>query len=177
MVHCKANTKRRRIEGFTLVELMVTLSVIAILAVVAVPSMGWMANASRLSGSADDMVTLLQMARSEAVRRNAQVQVCASSNGTSCSGATTWTRVIAHGRDLAASGAPDEVLRDATLPAKVQIAGPAAGIVFRPSGVIDAETTITICVPTSTPPENQRVLTIMVSGVIKVANANGGGAC
>jgi type IV fimbrial biogenesis protein FimT len=59
----------------------------------------------------------------------------------------------------------------------VQISGPAAGIVFRPSGLIDTQQTVTVCMPTTSPNQNQRVLTVMVSGVVTTTKVDGGGTC
>lgn len=64
----------RRQLGFTLVELMVTLSIVAILAGLAVPSFKtWMMNL-KIRSSAESILNGLQIARAEAVRRNAPVQ-------------------------------------------------------------------------------------------------------
>lgn len=162
-------------HGFTLLELMVTVSVIGILAAVAFPSMSWMANAARLDGTADELVTTVQMARAEAVRLNSRMTVCGSTDGTTCAVATGWTRWIIRGRDNVTG--TNEIIRDTTATGNVQVSGPAAGIVFRPSGQIDNQAAITVCIPTSTPPQNQRALTVMVSGVVSKSKANGGGAC
>lgn len=162
-------------RGFTLLELMVTVSVIAILAAIALPSMGWMANMARLNGQADELMATVQMARAEAIRRNARVTVCGTTDGTTCASGTTWTQWIILGHDNVAD--EDEVIRDTTASGDVQISGPAAGIVFRPSGVLASATSLTVCIPTSLPPENQRVLNVMVSGVVTKTTANGGGSC
>lgn len=168
-------------NGFTLVELMVTVSIIAIIAAVALPSMGWMADAARLNGQADEMITTMQMARAEAVRRNARVTVCGTTDGTTCAGGTTWTRWIIRGRDNVESESSGtevvDVIRDTTASGDVQVTGPAAGIVFRPSGIIDSAQTVTVCIPKNLPPENRRVLNVMVSGVVTKTNVNGSGTC
>ncbi len=62
-----------RPNGFTLIELMVTVSVIAILAVVAAPSFNQMYDRYRLKGVVDVLYGDLQFARAEAVRRNDNV--------------------------------------------------------------------------------------------------------
>src|SRR5690606_40593475 len=81
---------------FPLPELRVSLAIVAILAMVAAPVMTGVINASRLSGHATDIVTTLQLARSEAVRRNASIRVCGSANGTTCGGAwNNWLIVDA----------------------------------------------------------------------------------
>jgi len=59
--------------GFTLVELLVTLAVLALLLVAAVPGFGvWMANAS-VRTTAEELQNALRLAQAEAVRRNRQV--------------------------------------------------------------------------------------------------------
>jgi type IV fimbrial biogenesis protein FimT len=59
----------------------------------------------------------------------------------------------------------------------MQVSGPAAGIVFKPSGLIDSQQVLNVCMPTTKPADNQRVINVMVSGVVSVSKANGSGAC
>ena len=78
-------------KGFTLLELMVTLAVSAILMFVAVPSFVSFIRNSQMTTQANAFFTDLSVTKSEAVKRNARVSICASANGTSCSGSTNWT--------------------------------------------------------------------------------------
>lgn len=80
-------------RGFTAVELMVTVAVIAIVAALATPSFNSMIQSSRLTAGANDLVAALQLARMEAIRSNGRVDVCPSTNGTACGG-TDWRRFI-----------------------------------------------------------------------------------
>jgi len=76
-------------KGFTLIELMVTLAVLAVVASVAVPSFSTMINNNRSVTLAEDMAGALNYARSEAVKRSTNVTLCASADGSACDG--TWT--------------------------------------------------------------------------------------
>ncbi len=75
--------------GFTLIELLVTISIIVILTFIGVPTFKSVTNNSRISATNNSLVGNLALARSEAVNRNAPVSVCASSDGSSCTG-TAW---------------------------------------------------------------------------------------
>ena len=82
-------------RGFTLIELLVTLAVAAILLTVAVPNFQMFVANNRMASQANDLITAFNMARSEAVKRAANVTVCPSSNSTTgnpptCTG--TWTQ-------------------------------------------------------------------------------------
>lgn len=66
----------RRISGFTIVELMITLAVSAILMAVAVPSFNQMIMTSRLTAQANELVSAINLARSEAIKRNASISLC-----------------------------------------------------------------------------------------------------
>lgn len=67
--------------GFTLVELMVTIFVAAILMAIAVPSFQHIATSSRLTTTANSLVSALHAARMEAVKRNADVEFCGTVDG------------------------------------------------------------------------------------------------
>jgi type IV fimbrial biogenesis protein FimT len=96
--------------GFTLIELMITLVVLAILVGVGVPSFNQLRLNSNTGALANDLASALNLARSEAVTRAEQVNVCPSNDGTSCSGAWTdgWIVIV---------NASSEVLRAYPAPA------------------------------------------------------------
>jgi type IV fimbrial biogenesis protein FimT len=83
----------RRVSGFTLVEMMVVVAILVILASIALPSFRPMIANNRIVATTNDLVGDLALARSEAAKRGGTtvVTVCASSNGSSCSGATDWS--------------------------------------------------------------------------------------
>lgn len=78
-------------HGFTLIELMVTLAVFAIISALAFPGFQlYQQNSSRVT-NINDLISALNLARSEAVKRATDISVCASTNQTSCSAVNDWT--------------------------------------------------------------------------------------
>ena len=69
-----------RDKGFSLIELMIAISVITLLITVAVPSFNGTMMKLRASTIADALITSLHFARSEALSRNERVAVCANTN-------------------------------------------------------------------------------------------------
>ena len=79
----------RRQNGFTLVELMVTVAVLAIVAAIAFPSFQGTLRSNRVASANNEVLGLLSLARSEAIRSNRGGGVCGSSDGASCDG--SWS--------------------------------------------------------------------------------------
>lgn len=76
-------------SGFTLLELMITLTLISLVMAIGIPSMRDFIKNDRLVTQINTMVGHLAYARSEAVTRHQTVIICASSNLTSCS-SSNW---------------------------------------------------------------------------------------
>ena len=62
--------------GFTLVELVVTMVIAAVLLVVAIPSLEDAVLNTKLRAQSNAFLASLYLARSEAIKRNARVVVC-----------------------------------------------------------------------------------------------------
>jgi type IV fimbrial biogenesis protein FimT len=77
---------RHRSRGFTLVELMVTIAVLAILVAIAFPSFESTFRSNRVATTNNALLTSLSMARSEAVRNTRGGGVCGSADGQACDG-------------------------------------------------------------------------------------------
>jgi prepilin-type N-terminal cleavage/methylation domain-containing protein len=82
----------RRASGFTLIELMVTLTVVFVLALIAIPSFLAVRQRAALRGAGDQALSLWNQARFEAAKRNTMVKVGVHVDGTAfCLGAATTT--------------------------------------------------------------------------------------
>lgn len=79
----------KRQRGLTLLELMVTVAIVAILGTLAAPSFRAMIQANQTRTVASELMDMLNLARSEAARRGQPVSICPSSDGSSCSSAGT----------------------------------------------------------------------------------------
>ena len=71
---------------------MVGVAITAILLMVGVPSFQSAVASNRLTTSANDVVSALALARTEAIRRGTRVTVCKSANGTACTTAGNWAQ-------------------------------------------------------------------------------------
>jgi type IV fimbrial biogenesis protein FimT len=73
--------------GFTLVELMVVITIVATLLTIGVPSYRYVTNSNRMSAEVNGLLGDLQFARSEAIKEGATVTVCPPiANLTACAG-------------------------------------------------------------------------------------------
>ena len=72
------------IVGFTLVEVMIAISVLGILMSLSVPSFSAMLKRHKASGEANNLVSLIYLARSEAIKNNQVVTICRSESGLVC---------------------------------------------------------------------------------------------
>ena len=77
--------------GFTVTEVLVVISIVAILAALAAPSLRNFFNEQRLAATMGQLANDLNFARSEAIKRNARVLLCARGTAaTTCANRPEW---------------------------------------------------------------------------------------
>jgi type IV fimbrial biogenesis protein FimT len=101
----RASSLRRAARGFTAIELMVVVAIVAILTALAAPYMGQMIRKQQLRTTSFDVFSSLTLARSEAIKRNVSVTM-ASVGGDWTKG---WTVTDANGNVLRTQGAMDNL--------------------------------------------------------------------
>lgn len=124
-----------RNAGFTLVELMITLAVLAVLVAIGFPSFQSSMRSNRVATSTNEMIASVSLARSEAVRNNRGSSMCGSASGTACDG--TWNDGWIVWADANANGTVDAgetVLRYTQGNDKLQITGPVQFVHFDSRG-------------------------------------------
>ncbi len=70
--------------GFTLIELLMTLIVVSIVVSLGAPALSDIIRNNRLTTQTNALVTALNLSRSEAIRRNVNITICASSDQATC---------------------------------------------------------------------------------------------
>ena len=109
--------------GFTLYELMVTITVIGVILSIGIPSFSEFTQNSRLAGTSNDLLSSFQVARSEAARSKSNITICASDNSldanANCAGTFNdgWIIFIDIDGDLNRAGAGENILRAHAAPA------------------------------------------------------------
>lgn len=165
---------KRRNSGFSLLELITTLTVLAILLGLAIPSFRSTIENNRLVGANNDFVSALNYARSEALKRSNPVSLCSSTNGTGCAGNVNWTTGwIAFG-DTNANGNLDgaETVIQAwpALETNFTLTAGAGGnfVRYASTGVSSAARTFSL-LKTGCTGDHARQITITVTGRIRTA--------
>ncbi len=153
-------------RGFTLIEMMLVISILAILAMVAVPSFREASLGNKLAAVSNNLLASVQLARSEAIKRNRAIRLCASANGTTCAGAGGWHQgwivldpttnaVYQHQQPLSSE-------------LRVSQAGGTAALNFQPIGVGATAATLTVC--RARPVGSQeRVVRVTATGIANVS--------
>lgn len=183
---------RSRASGFTLLELAITLAVLAILVAMAAPSIAGVIRANRVTAAANELLATFQGGRMQAMSRNARVVLCRSVNGATCAGAPgNWDRWVsfidANNNDVTDAGeallstgsAPNGVV----ISASPAIEGANGMLIIRPDGMARMpDRTLLVaafstCMPFTNPVENMRIVRITAGSQAVVSRQDGGGAC
>lgn len=104
-----------RNAGFTLIELIVTLALAAIILTIGVPSFQEAIQNNRRTTQVNEFISALNITRSEAIRRGMQITMCKSTDGTNCNttacdastGNNCWEKGWIIFADTNSSGGPD----------------------------------------------------------------------
>ncbi len=164
-----------------MIELMVVLSVAAILASLAVPSFRSVIQNNRLATQANELTGTMNFARGEAIKRGSSVTVCVSTDQATCTGGTAWENGwIAFAdinRDRVFTVDPNPLLTDTllrvrgTLEGSSTFGGTATAVQYLPNGLLNfGAGAYTLATPGCTGDE-KRILNVTATGRLGVTRA------
>lgn len=176
-----AQRRAARKRGFTLIELLVTLSIFAALAALAVPSFNEAMLGNKLAGYANSFSASAQLARSEAIKRNATVLMCRSETGTGCALSGGWQQGWIVWRDANGNTAVDDnelIHRQQPLPSNFHLTGTAYSVDFLSTGGAQktggGSVTLSLCRATPTPGAQEREVKVGPTGRVSIEKTTNG---
>lgn len=128
-------------RGFTLIELVVTATIVAVLSAAAMPYLGELVRGQRIKTAISDINASVIYARSEAIKRNQNVAICASTDGAECAGATNWATgwiVFVDADGNGAPGAATDILKKQDPVSGVTVTGTATNLSYQRDGRLAA---------------------------------------
>lgn len=139
-----------REPGYTLVELVVSLGVLAVLTAWGVPNFGHFSRNAARSVQVNQFIQAIYLARSEAIKRNGVVSLCPSRDGATCDVGSPWHQgwlvFVNLDRDSPATrDANEELLHAYPSWESGWIAANRNTLSFRPFGQSGVTATITFC--------------------------------
>jgi type IV fimbrial biogenesis protein FimT len=180
LVASPGQTRAQR--GFTLVELMITLTIAVVLLMIAVPSFKNLTLSNKLTTSANDIVHAISVARMEAIKRNSSTQLCSDSSSANSSTDLGKACGTETGAVWAMSGAGvSQVLAGAPgLVAPLQLKGNATALNFTAQGLarkvgtttLYEGTVVDICTSQMTS-SNHRVITMTAGSILATTTTSG----
>jgi type IV fimbrial biogenesis protein FimT len=163
--------KRYGCAGFTLVELMIVVAVVAILLSLAAPAFSGMVSSVRLSSASNSLFSSLLLARSEAIKRNSRVVLCKSVTGDACTSTDGWEQgwIVFHDVNNNATLDAGETLlsRESALPGLIRLTGnsPVVNYVsYTPMGTTSYTSgafqagTLTVCIQSAARVEARQIV-------------------
>lgn len=162
----------RRAAGFTLIEVMIVVAILAIFAGIAAPNFRELITQNRMTSQANDLLAALQFARSEAITRGRRVSICPSNNGTACTNSAWQGGWIVFAEGLTGTIGTYESAGDTLLRVQQALQGTSTltvggNITFQPNGTVATARTFTLC-PNDGSSVRGRSIPITLSGRARV---------
>lgn len=178
--HGRAGSPRQ--GGFTLIELMITIAVLAVVLAIAVPSFQGITNRNRLTAITNEVVAAIQLTRMEAIRRNQRVVMCPTTNGTTCNGAN-WMRIVVREaavggeaiREFQFAGRGISVRGSSNINTGNQVSFNASGFARAGTNAANTRGIIRVCTSVLGNDENARDVQLAVSRISVQTPADSGG--
>src|SRR5688572_29332546 len=172
--------RRAAARGFTLIEAMVTVAILAIIAAAAAPSYNNAITSNKLTSYANSFISSALLARSEAIKRNTVVRMCRSADGLTCATAGTWQQGWIVFNDINNDGAVDT--NETVISTQQAIGGDyhftegssVYSVAFQPTGVGTTAVAATLCRATPSPGNQERTISVSATGRTSVATTRTG---
>ncbi len=170
----------RKQAGFTIIELLIVVTIVGVLSAVAAPSLRTMIITNQVRTSTSDLLNDIAIARSESAKRSQRVVMCASTDMNTCSGSAWgggWISFVDanNNQQRDTSDASEPLIRvKEPVPTAVKIVttpSTLANIGFRSFGIIDAAKTFVVCPSAAGTGISGRSITINTMGRVQTVNA------
>lgn len=151
-------------NGFTLLELLITLVIFAILVAIAIPGMNNLSAKNAVDAPARTLLTDIEYARNEAVSRSTDITICASTDAATCSATASWeTGWIIYINDANDCPEGECLLRIQNQASQITLNSTAIAIEFNELGESSVAFTANVCGNTLTDDDSQAI-TVNLSG-------------